>query len=205
VLALGVVIVAGHNLLDAIQVQPWMGPDTPVPSALGKLWCGLHRAASSRSPAFRARSCWRCTPLPWIGVIAMGYGFSESTAGPRSGAAAADRARRGDGGLRSWSCDTRTATATRCMVAAGRRGEDGMSFFNVQKYGPSLLFALVTLVPAMLALGLLDGRTLGSGLGGVLVTFGRVPLFFYACSGSRRTSPASSWRRSRARASRPSS
>ena len=38
---------------------------------------------------------------------------------------------------------------------------------------------LVTLAPAMLFLGLLDGRAIASGLGGALVTFGRVPLFFY--------------------------
>ena len=38
-----------------------------------------------------------------------------------------------------------------------------MSFFNVQKYGPSLLYVLVTLAPGMLALGWLDGRTIATG------------------------------------------
>jgi hypothetical protein len=49
----------------------------------------------------------------------------------------------------------------------------------VQKYPPSLLFVLATLAPSLLALGLLDGRSFASGLGRALVTFGRVPLFFY--------------------------
>src|SRR5262245_47007438 len=34
----GVVIVLGHDLLDAVRVTPWQGPDSPVPSAAGKLW-----------------------------------------------------------------------------------------------------------------------------------------------------------------------
>jgi uncharacterized membrane protein len=55
VLAIGVLIVAGHNLLDRVQVAPWMGPEAPVPSALGS--CSTRRGPS-RSPASRARSCW---------------------------------------------------------------------------------------------------------------------------------------------------
>lgn len=57
------------------------------------------------------------------------------------------------------------------------------SFFNVQRYPPSLDFLLVTLGPAMIVLALFDpsketcGR-LRSGLRRVLVTFGRVPLFY---------------------------
>jgi hypothetical protein len=54
-----------------------------------------------------------------------------------------------------------------------------MSFFDVTKYGPSLLFSLVTLAPTLLVLAWLDGRSLRTGLAGAVVTFGRVPLFFY--------------------------
>jgi len=54
-----------------------------------------------------------------------------------------------------------------------------MSFLNLQKYPPSLLFLLATLAPSILTLGLLEGRTLATGLGLALVTFGRVPLLFY--------------------------
>ena len=52
-----------------------------------------------------------------------------------------------------------------------------MSFLNCQKYPPSLLFLLMTLGPALLALAAFDG-----GLGRAanpLRTIGRVPLFFY--------------------------
>jgi len=54
-----------------------------------------------------------------------------------------------------------------------------MSFWNVQKYPPSLLFLLATLSFSFVGLGLLDGRTPARGPGRVLVTFGRVPFFFY--------------------------
>src|SRR5262249_38746712 len=48
---------------------------------------------------------------------------------------------------------------------------------NCTKYPPSLLYLLMTLGPAILALGLFD-RPLGP-LARPLITFGRVPLFFY--------------------------
>ena len=118
--------------------------------------------------------------LPWLGVITVGYGLSEVYGWP------GERRRRlliglsvvmaasfvvlrylnGYGDPLHWSPQADTL-------------KTAMSFFNVQKYGPSLLFTLVTLAPAMLFLGVLDGRTVASGLGGALVTFGRVPLFFY--------------------------
>jgi uncharacterized membrane protein len=181
VLALGAVIVAGHNLLDGVQVQPWMGPDTPVPSALGKLWMVLHQGGVFPIVGFPSPIVLAIYPLlPWIGVIAMGYGFSEIYGWP------AERRRRlliGLGvGMAATFLVLRYANGYGDPLLWSPQGDaakTAMSFFNVQKYGPSLLFVLVTLAPAMLAMGLLDGRTLGSGLGGVLVTFGRVPLFFY--------------------------
>jgi len=181
VLALGALIVAGHNLLDAVQVQPWMGPDTPVPSALAKLWVVLHQGGVFPIAGFPSPLVLAIYPvLPWIGVIAMGYGFSEIYGWP------AERRRRlliGLGvGMAAAFLVLRYANGYGDPLHWSPQGDavkTAMSFFNVQKYGPSLLFVLVTLVPAMLALGLIDGRTLGSGLGGVLVTFGRVPLFFY--------------------------
>lgn len=58
------------------------------------------------------------------------------------------------------------------------------AFFNIQKYPPSLDFLLVTLGPALLGLIALQRWTPGragivSALRGVVLTFGRVPLFFY--------------------------
>ena len=52
-----------------------------------------------------------------------------------------------------------------------------MSFFNVTKYPPSLLFLMMTLGPALVALPLL--RRARGRLADVLVTYGRVPFLFY--------------------------
>lgn len=64
-----------------------------------------------------------------------------------------------------------------------------VSFLNVQKYPPSLLFLMMTLGPALLALGLWekyntrsetgDKRASPGPVARMLITYGRVPLFFY--------------------------
>ena len=53
-----------------------------------------------------------------------------------------------------------------------------LSFLNCQKYLPSLLFLLMTLGPAITAIGLFD-RDVTGPISRFFITFGRVPLFYY--------------------------
>jgi hypothetical protein len=53
-----------------------------------------------------------------------------------------------------------------------------LSFLATSKYPPSLLFLLMTIGPSLLFLAWADGKA-ADGWRGYLVTYGRVPLFFY--------------------------
>jgi len=178
---LGAVIVLGHNALDAVQVPRWFGPTDPLPSVAGKLWMMLHQGGFFPIDGFPSPVVWAHYPVvPWIGIMAVGYGLSQVYAWPaearrrfliRSAAAMAIafvviRATNLYGDPSPWAPRAETVRTV-------------MSFFSVSKYPPSLLYALATLVPAMLTLGLWDGRQFSRGVPGALVTFGRVPFFFY--------------------------
>jgi uncharacterized membrane protein len=54
-----------------------------------------------------------------------------------------------------------------------------LPFLNVTKYPVSLLFLLMTLGPALLILAWTDGIRKNHALSRILITFGRVPLFYF--------------------------
>jgi uncharacterized membrane protein len=118
--------------------------------------------------------------LPWLGVVAAGYGFGEVIR------LEPERRRRvmwvtgvamiaAFVILRAWgvSVDPRpwTTQATPLLT--------GLSFINCTKQPPSLLFVLMTLGPAIAALAVFDRVDIRGPLGRAIVTFGRVPLFYY--------------------------
>jgi uncharacterized membrane protein len=193
----GVAMIALHNTLDGVTSQafPWMV---------------LHQAGlvmlTDRGPLV-----WVQYPLvPWIGVMAAGYAFGsvyEREADRRIriirrlglfliAAFVLIRAMNIYGDPAPWSVQP-TALFT------------ALSFINATKYPPSLLYLLMTLGPALVALAWFESRgrpdnsqrpssnsqgptpprqraawELGVGswefsARSALVTFGRVPLFFY--------------------------
>ena len=54
-----------------------------------------------------------------------------------------------------------------------------LSFINCEKYPPSLLFLLMTLGPAFIVFGLTNDEFSDHFLSQIIVTYGRVPFFFY--------------------------
>ncbi|MFZ6047394.1 DUF1624 domain-containing protein [Pseudomonas sp. CR3202] len=169
--ALGLILVAGHNLLDDLHF--------PVESWLHVPWAVLHdRGWIEASEGLRLRTSYPV--LPWIGVIALGYAI-----GPWFGRASEAVQRRqrlvvtGVGALVGF-------LALRLLNGYGEKpwfsGETGiqtlMSFFNITKYPPSLLFLALTLGVGLLLLVLFERRNEGRLLRWLAV-FGAAPMFFY--------------------------
>jgi uncharacterized membrane protein len=179
--ALGLTMIATHNLLDRIN-----------PTQFGRfywLWILLHspgRIPITANFAFSARY----TLIPWAGVMAAGFAFGALLLRP-------DR--------RKWVLTIGITATALFFVLRGinlyGNGIAGLSFgyprsagpwslqstpsltvisfFNTLKYPPSLDYLLMTLGPSLILLGLLDRVRASGGLSRILLVFGRVPLFYY--------------------------
>ena len=170
-LVLGLVIIAGHNLLDTLHFAP--GSVMHVP------WAILHdRGWIEVGDSLRMRTSYPV--LPWIGVIALGYCLGPWFA--RS-APAALRQRylllAGSGALLGF-------VALRLLNGYGEAPwashaettQTLMSFFNITKYPPSLLFLTLTLGVGLLLL-LAFERVQQRKWISTLAVFGAAPMFFY--------------------------
>jgi uncharacterized membrane protein len=179
--AIGLAIVLGHNALDGLRVAQWGGPETPVPGALEKLWMLVHQGGFFPIAGWPSPIVWAHYPLlPWIGILALGYVLAEAYRWPR------ERRRRLLFGLSAVMLAafallraTNLYGDPRPFVPQATAVQSVMAFLRVEKYPPSLLFTLVTLAPCLFALAVFDGRSFARGGPAAIVTFGRVPLFFY--------------------------
>jgi len=186
--AFGLAMIALHNVLDlfpALQVQGWQGPGTPVPTPGGKLWMILHQPGLFPIAGFPSPIVFNLYPLiPWVGVMAAGYAFGSLYQ--------LDAARRRRLLLLIGGSAVSLFLIIRAINIYGDPSKWSqqksfvftvLSFLNTTKYPPSLLFLLMTLGPAILALSWFESMraqgTLPHWLRDALVTFGRVPLFFY--------------------------
>jgi uncharacterized membrane protein len=162
--ALGVLMIASHNLLDSVR-------------SASPLWRILH------SPGFVLNNpdcvVFVAYPLiPWVGVTAVGYGIGQIYGW------SADRRRRFL--LRLGLALSLAFLAVRGFnvygdpapwTAQNSATRTVLSFLNTTKYPPSLLFLLMTLGPTMIFLWSVDHgspRLLRPAL-----IIGRVPLFYF--------------------------
>jgi uncharacterized membrane protein len=166
-IALGLVIVLGHNLLDPITVTE--GPGHAI-------WAVLHDRGYIDLPwGGQARTSYPL--LPWIGVIALGYGI-----GPWFVVEGATRRRRlvvlGLAMLGLFVVlRTLNLYGDQPWAAQPDLLHTMMSVLNLTKYPPSADFLLTTLgVGALLLAGL---ERAPRRLVSLLAVFGGAPLFFY--------------------------
>jgi uncharacterized membrane protein len=162
-------MIATHNLADGVR-----------PDSLGAwswLWTVLHVPGALRPlPGVQVYVLY---PLvPWTGVMAAGYGLGPLFL-------------REPGQRRKWLLGLGLALTLAFVVirATNIYGDPQpwspqrnwvftiFSFVNCEKYPPSLLYLLMTLGPALMALAWFDGVTIP--LARPFVSFGRVPLFYY--------------------------
>ena len=171
---LGVAIIALHNLTDFV---PGLGEQVGSARAAW-LWQLLYFGGEVKLGANGPPLVVLYVLIPWIGVMAAGYGFGAVMQLPP------ERRRRivlrlGLGAIAAFVA-LRALDAygdPRHWHAAPAQMPAFFAFLNTTKYPASLLFLLMTLGPLFVALPLVEGAR--GRLSRVLVTFGRVPLFYY--------------------------
>ncbi len=171
ILSIGIILVAGHNLLDSIVLEGT--------SVWNLLWYALHQeklvVLGSNSAIIFAYPL-----IPWIGLMTLGYVFGmlyhqEYDAEKR----------------KKWLLWMGTAGVVLFLIlrAFNFYGEpihwstqksavfSILSFLNTTKYPPSLLFILMTIGPSLIFLYLIEN--VRNKITSAIIIFGRVPFFFY--------------------------
>ncbi|MGC1203589.1 MAG: heparan-alpha-glucosaminide N-acetyltransferase domain-containing protein [Flavobacteriaceae bacterium] len=171
IILIGIIIVAGHNLLDSIVMQG--------SGFKSIIWYILHQA--NLIPLNNNINLGIYYPvLPWVGLILLGYslGFLYTKGFDINirkkwllklgfGAIILFFVLRGIniyGDLVPWSIQN---TTTKTIL----------SFFKISKYPPSLDFTLITIGPALLFLFGIE--KVKNRVTDFFLVFGRVPLFYY--------------------------
>jgi len=173
VLGLGLAIVVGHNLLDAVEQSPGFAP--------GLGWALFHGGGNHVFQYAPGRVLIVLYPfLPWLGLMMLGYCLG------RLFEPTVSRGKR-----RQWLL---TLSAGIIGLFVGLRLVNGygdpfpwsvqndgittlFSFLKLHKYPPSLLYLCVTIGPGLLALALLE--PVQNGFTNLLRTYGRTAFFYY--------------------------
>lgn len=170
ILAIGFILVAGHNLLDNTHVQ---GNTLP---AFG--WALLH---DQNFFSWQGHNVLVGYPLlPWIGIIALGYCFGILYSPSFT------REKRKKWLLSIGLSAIALFALIRFINVYGDpspwSGQSSgfytfLSFIKATKYPPSLLYTLMTLGPAILFLAVAENA--GNRITGIISIYGRVPMFYY--------------------------
>lgn len=171
IVGIGLVIVFGHDILHPVRLTP--GSPLYVP------WTLTHQVGGIEfMPGKLIRVAYPF--LPWLGIMLLGYGIG-TWYGKGFDPAVRKKFLLRTGlvaialfvilrGLNLYG-DPRPWTEQRDMMFSL------LSFLNVTKYPPSLLYTLVTLGPVFILLSRMENTQ--GGWVKPLVIFGRVPLFYY--------------------------
>jgi len=167
--ALGLSIILFHNLLDPLVPQDF--------GAGSWLWMVFHEGGYL--PFSETAGVYFAYPLlPWIGVMAAGYAFGaifKKESSVRKGML-----------LKIGLACIGIFIALRFSNIYGNKElwvahevwwKSLLSFLDCTKYPPSLLFLLMTLGPAFIALSLLEN--VDSKLSRFFMVYGKVPMFYY--------------------------
>jgi uncharacterized membrane protein len=173
ILITGLIIVFGHNLLDIPESAPGF--------KAGFWWDLLHHGFFAAYPISQSHVLLILYPfVPWVGLMMMGYCsgvfFSQKfTVGQRRKKLnrvgiglivlfIALRFTNGYGNPQQWHIQKNGLFTF-------------LSFINVQKYPPSLLYMCMTIGPAFLLL--LFFEKIKNGFTAAIKIYGRVPFFYY--------------------------
>lgn len=171
-LLIGVLLVTGHNAFDTVHAQ---GDSF---GALG--WRLLHEQGNTRFGNFSVFVMYPI--LPWIGVMTLGYCLGKLYT-PAFDAAQRKRilAMLGIAAIGVFMI-LRLINRYGDMMAWSTQADPVftiLSFFNVTKYPPSLLYATITLGPALLFLAF--SETISNRISSFITVYGKVPMFYYLC------------------------
>ena len=180
VAVIGLVMVAGHNLLDGIRIPPEIAfAGTPPPDLLQSVWIFLHQPGMVLFDG--VTKVFAAYPLiPWTGVMALGYSVGSLYE--------MESEKRRRILLRLGIVTTLLFVVLRAINIYGDPSPWStqsstfftfLSFLNTTKYPVSLQFLLMTLGPAMLVLYAADRSKAENWFTKILIVYGRVPFFFF--------------------------
>ncbi|MES2558171.1 MAG: heparan-alpha-glucosaminide N-acetyltransferase domain-containing protein [Bacteroidota bacterium] len=173
ILGLGIVIVAGHNILDTIEQAPGFESNF--------WWDILHRGAFTFYPITENHSAILVYPfVPWAGLMMLGYGLGIFFT-PAYSAAQRKRILVAMGGVLLLVFVVLRYSNIYGNPTDWSEQKDGLftlfSFVSVQKYPPSLLYICLTISVALLLLAWLE--RIQNGFSKVMTVFGRTAFFYY--------------------------